>query len=162
MMTTSGTAPLTTPTETQILITREFAAPKHLVFRAWTTPELIRRWWSGHRGTVTIADVDLRVGGAWRYVMTSNTGFEVGFHGEFREIVPDERLVFTESYEGMDGVEPSLNTATFAETDGLTTLTLLSDYGTRAVRDMVIASGMEAGMQEAMDELERVAVDLDI
>jgi uncharacterized protein YndB with AHSA1/START domain len=159
-MTTSGTAVLTLPTDTQILITREFAAPKHLVFKAWTTPELIKRWWSGKRGEVTLAEVDLRVGGAWRYVMTANGGFEVGFHGEFFEIVANDRLVFTELFEGMADVQPSMNTAVFTEQDGRTTLTLLSDYGTREVRDIVIESGMEGGMQEAMDELEQIAVEL--
>jgi len=94
-MTSSGTAVVTLPTDTQILITREFNAPKHLVYRAWTTPELIKRWWSGDRGTVTIAVVDLRVGGRWRYVMTADGGFEVAFNGEFREIVPNELIVST-------------------------------------------------------------------
>ena len=81
---------------------REFAAPKHLVYRAYTEPDLIARWWSGERGEVTSVDVDLRVGGTWRYVMTANEGFEVAFHGEFREIVPNERLVNTEVYEMPD------------------------------------------------------------
>src|SRR5437879_1451205 len=99
-MVSSGTAVVTLPTETQILITREFDAPKHLVFKAYTTPELIKRWWSGNRGKVTSAEVDLRVGGKWRYVMTANEGFEVAFHGEFKEIVPNERIVSTEVYEG--------------------------------------------------------------
>src|SRR5438128_11678131 len=98
--TSSGTAVVTLPTDTQILITREFAAPRQLVYKAYTTPELIKRWWSGDRGEVTSAEVDLRVGGRWRYVMTANGGFEVAFHGEYREIVPDERLVTTEVYEG--------------------------------------------------------------
>src|SRR6476659_7988420 len=100
-VTSSGTATVTLPSDTQILITREFNAPKHLVYRAYTTPELIKRWWSGDRGEVTSVEVDLRVGGTWRYVMTANGGFEVGFHGEFREIVPNELLVNTEVFEGM-------------------------------------------------------------
>ena len=99
-MTTSGTAVVTLPQETQILITREFAAPARLVYRAWTEPELIARWWSGERGEVTSVEIDLRVGGRWRYVMTANEGFEVAFHGEFREIVPAERIVNTEAFEG--------------------------------------------------------------
>src|ERR1700730_17011633 len=100
-MVSSGTAVVTLPTDTQILITREFDAPKHLVYKAWTTPDLIKRWWSGDRGEVTIADVDLRVGGTWRYVMTAKAGFEVAFHGEYREIVLNERIVNTEVYEAM-------------------------------------------------------------
>src|SRR5262245_52988009 len=120
-VTSSGTATVTLPTEAQILITRVFDAPKHLVFRAYTTPELVRRWWSSRRGTVTVAEIDLRVGGAWRYVMVTDRGFEVGFHGEYREIVPDERIVVTEVYEGVPGEQAVVNTVTFAEADGRTT-----------------------------------------
>jgi uncharacterized protein YndB with AHSA1/START domain len=100
-VTSSGTATVTLPTDEQILIRREFEAPKHLVYKAWTTPELVKRWWSGNRGEMTIAEIDLRVGGAWRYVMVTDDGFEVAFHGEYREIVPNERIVSTEVYEGM-------------------------------------------------------------
>ena len=89
-MTSSGTAKVTLPTDRQILITREFDAPKHLVFQAWTTPDLVRRWWTTDRGEMTVCEIDLKVGGTWRYVMVTPTGFEVGFHGEFREILPDE------------------------------------------------------------------------
>src|SRR5579863_6066370 len=95
-VTSKGTAVVTLPADTQILITREFNAPRHLVYKAWTTPDLIKRWWAGERGVMTVADVDLRVGGTWRYVMTANGGFEVAFHGEYRQIVPDERIVSTE------------------------------------------------------------------
>ncbi|HEX7247649.1 MAG TPA: SRPBCC domain-containing protein, partial [Actinomycetota bacterium] len=104
-MTSSGTAVVTLPTETQILITREFDAPKHLVYRVYTTPELVARWWSGERGEVTSVEIDLRVGGSWRYVMVANEGFEVGFHGEYSEIVPNERLVNTEAYDTGPGAE---------------------------------------------------------
>src|ERR687895_1949347 len=101
-VTSSGTATVTLPTDEQILITREFAAPKELVYKAFTTPELVKRWWSANRGEVTIAEIDLRVGGTWRYVMvTTDGGFEVGFHGEYREIVPNERIVSTEVFEGI-------------------------------------------------------------
>jgi uncharacterized protein YndB with AHSA1/START domain len=74
----SGTATVTLPTDDQILITREFNAPAHLVYKAWTTPELVRRWWHAKRGEVTVVEIDLRVGGAWRYVMVADGGFEVG------------------------------------------------------------------------------------
>jgi uncharacterized protein YndB with AHSA1/START domain len=116
-VTSSGTATVTLPTDEQILIRREFEAPKHLVYKAWTTPELVKRWWSGNRGEMTIAEIDLRVGGAWRYVMVTDEGFEVAFHGEYREIVPNERIVSTEVYEGMPEGE-ALNTVTFTETRG--------------------------------------------
>jgi uncharacterized protein YndB with AHSA1/START domain len=168
-MTSSGTAVVTLPADTQIVITREFDAPKHLVYRAYTEPELIERWWSGERGEVTSVDVDLRVGGTWRYVMRANEGFEVAFHGEFREIVPNERLVTTEVFEMPDDFplagtpeaeEGTLNTITFTEVDGRTTLTTVTECHTKEVRDAIIDSGMEGGMQEAMDRLEQVAVSL--
>jgi uncharacterized protein YndB with AHSA1/START domain len=162
----SGTATVTLPTDEQILITREFDAPKHLVYKAWTTPELVRRWWSGRRGQMTIAEIDLRVGGTWRYVMIANGGFEVAFHGEYREIVPNERIVTTEVYEGMPegeappGDQAPLNVISFAEADGRTTLTLLVQCRSKELRDAIIDSGMEAGMQEGMDLLEQVAISL--
>jgi uncharacterized protein YndB with AHSA1/START domain len=163
-VTSSGTSTVTLPTDEQILITREFDAPKHLVYRAWTTPELVRRWWHAKRGEVTLAEIDLRVGGTWRYVAVTENGFEVGFHGEFREIVPNERIVSTEVYEGMpqgDGPEQgTLNTMTFTEADGRTTLTILVEAPSKEIRDAIIDSGMEAGMQDALDLLEEVAVSL--
>ena len=158
-MTSSGTAKVTLPTDTQILITREFDAPKHLVYKAYTTPELIKRWWSGDRGTVTIAEVDPRVGGKWRNAMTADGGFQVAFHGEFREIVPNERLVWTEVYEGVPDGEASaaIVTHTFTEKDGRTTLTMLMELPSKEVRDMIIQTGMEGGLQESLDHLEQVA-----
>jgi uncharacterized protein YndB with AHSA1/START domain len=153
---TSNRAVVTLPTDTHILITRDFDAPRELVYRAWTTPELIRRWWSGERGTVTSAEVDLRVGGRWRYVMTANAGFEVAFHGEYQEIVPGERIVATEVYEGMPEAS-ALTTTTFTESEGHTTLTLLVQHQSREYRDAHINSGMEGGMQESMAKLEDVA-----
>ena len=97
----SGSATVTLPTDEQILITREFDAPRHLVYEAWTTPELVKRWWNAKRGEVTTCEIDLRVGGKWRSVMVTEDGFEVAFHGEYREIVPNERIVSTETYEGV-------------------------------------------------------------
>ena len=158
-MTSSGTATVTLPTDDQILITREFDAPRHLVYRAWTTPELVKRWWSGGHGEVTIAEIDLRVGGGWRWVMIASEGFEVGFHGEYREIVPDERIVSTEVYEGMPDGE-ALNTITFTEEDGRTTMSILVQHSCQEHRDAHISSGMESGMQKSMDLLEQVAVSL--
>ncbi|HEX5120016.1 MAG TPA: SRPBCC family protein [Pseudonocardiaceae bacterium] len=157
--TSSGTAVVTLPADTQILITREFDAPRHLVYRAFTTPELIRRWWSGDRGAMTVADVDLRVGGAWRYQMTANGGFDVGFHGEYREIVPNERLVWTEIYDPFPD-HPAVCTMTLTEQDGRTTMRMLVEHDSKQSRDMHVDSGMEGGMQEAMDHLEQVAISL--
>jgi uncharacterized protein YndB with AHSA1/START domain len=155
----SGTAVVTLPSDTQILITREFAVPKHLIYKAWTTPELIKRWWSANRGEVTLAEVDLRVGGMWRYVMIADGGFEVGFHGEYREIVPNERLVSTEVFEGMPEGE-ALDTLTLTEQGGRTTLTILVQHQNKAHRDAHIESGMESGLQDALDLLEQVAISL--
>jgi len=163
--TTSGTAIVTLPTDEEILITREFDAPPHLVYKAWTTPELVKRWWAGKRGEVTSVEIDLRVGGTWRYVMLASEGFEVAFHGEYREIVPGERIVSTEVYEapesqGMPEFEAPLTIITFTETDGRTTLTQLMQCHTKELRDLIMDSGMESGMHEAMDALEQVAVSL--
>jgi uncharacterized protein YndB with AHSA1/START domain len=159
MAVSSGTARVTLPTDEQILITREFDAPKELVYKAWTTPELVRRWWHANRGEMTACEIDLRVGGGWRDVMVTPDGFEVGFHGEYREIVPNERLVSTEVYEGMPDGE-ALDTLTLTEVDGRTTLEILVQHQSKVHRDAHIESGMEDGMQDAMDLLEQVAVAL--
>jgi uncharacterized protein YndB with AHSA1/START domain len=159
-MTHSGKATVELPTETQILITRTFDAPAHLVYRAYTEPDLVRRWWSGERGEVTSVEADLHEGGTWRYVMVANEGFEVAFRGTYREIVPNQRIVSTELYEGVPDVtedDATINTMTFTEVDGQTTLTTLVECHTREVRDAIIESGMEGGMQEAFDRLEQVA-----
>ena len=159
------TTTVTLPTDEQILITREFDAPRHLVYRAWTTPELVKRWWHANRGEATIAEIDLRVGGKWRYVMVTDDGIEVGFHGEYREIVPGERIVSTEIYEGLpEGVSEeeaaTVNTATFTEANGRTMVTLLVQATSKISRDAIIDSGMEAGLQDALDLLEQTAISL--
>jgi uncharacterized protein YndB with AHSA1/START domain len=163
-VTSSGAATVTLPTDEQILIRREFDAPKEVVFKAYTTPELVKRWWHANRGVVTIAEIDLRVGGTWRYVAIADGGMEVGFHGEYREIVPNEKIVSTEIFEGMeDTVYPenaTLNTATFTEVDGRTTLEILVEAPSKEIRDAIIESGMEAGLQDALTLLEEVAVSL--
>jgi uncharacterized protein YndB with AHSA1/START domain len=158
--TTSGTAKVTLPSDTQILIEREFNAPRHLVYTAWTTPEHVRRWWVGERGEATLVEIDLRVGGRWRYVMTSLENREVAFNGEYREVVENERLVYTEVFEDFPDAH-AVNTVTFTETgDGRTTVACLVDHNTQEERDMHVNSGMEGGMQEALDALERIAVSL--
>lgn len=160
--TNKGSATVTLPSETQILITREFDAPRHLVFRVWSTPDLVQKWWAGKRGTTTAVDMDFRVGGIWRYVLISHNGDEVAFHGEYREIVPDQRVVWTEHFEGAwpEG-EPVVNTLTLTEQGGLTILELLSDCPDQEVRDMIVNSGMEAGMQEQMVIIAELAAALD-
>ena len=162
MAVSSRSAIVTLPTDEQILITREFEAPRRLVYRAWTEPELVKRWWHANRGKVTVVEIDLRVGGKWRQVMVADDGMEVGFHGEYREIEPDERIVATEVYEGLpEGVSEeeggTLNTVTLEEVDGRTRLTLLIQAANKISRDAIIASGMESGLQDALDLLEETA-----
>lgn len=157
----NGTATVTLPSDEEILITREFDAPRHLVYRAWTTPELVRRWWASDMKTV---EIDLRVGGTWRYV-SGHDGSEVAFHGTYREIVPDERIVSTEIYEmpGAEAVSDAdapVNVITFTEVGDRTILELLTQCPSAELRDTILNSGMESGMQDLMDRLERVAASL--
>jgi uncharacterized protein YndB with AHSA1/START domain len=158
-MTSSRPATVSLPTDEQILITREFDAPPHLVYKAWTTPELVRQWWAGRRGAMTSVDIDLRVGGTWRYVMIAHGEYEVAFHGEYREIVPNERIVTTEVYEGAppqpEG-EDVLNVITFTEVEGRTLLELLVKTPSKQVRDIIVDSGMEGGLQEQMEILDEL------
>ena len=150
-----GSAVVTLPSDNEILITRVFDAPAELVFEAWTTPDLVKRWWAGHRGEVTDAQVDLRIGGRWRWVMTANGGFEVAFSGEYREIDRPNRLVRTEVFELVPDAE-AVSTTTLDETDGVTTLKILIRYPSQEHRDAAIASGMEGGLQAALDQMEEL------
>ena len=160
-VTSSNKAQVTLPSDEEILIVREFDAPKHLVYKAYTTPELVSRWFPGQRGHMESCEIDLKVGGQWRYVMRADNDFEVAFHGEFSEIVPNERIVTTEVYEGAPpGIADPVDVVTFEERDGRTTLSILMTVESREVRDMIIDTGMEGGMQESMDLLEQVAREL--
>jgi uncharacterized protein YndB with AHSA1/START domain len=155
--TTKGTAKVTLPRDDQILITRDFAAPRHLVYRAYTDPELVARWWHADRGSIDSIDIDLRVGGRWRYAMTATAGFPVVFHGEYLEVVPDEKLVTTEVFEGAPDAAAT-TTATFTDNAaGGTTLTILVQHKNQANRDAHVQSGMEDGLQAALDHLEELA-----
>ena len=149
---------VTLPAAEEILITRDFDAPRHLVFQAWTTPDLVRRWWAGRRGEVTSVEIDLRVGGVWRYVMKTDDGSESAFHGEYLQIVPGERIVTTEVFETRPDAQ-ALTTVTFAETDGRTTLSILVRYDSERDRD-VHRGYMADGCQEALDLLEQTALAL--
>jgi uncharacterized protein YndB with AHSA1/START domain len=159
-VTSDRRATVTLPSDEEILITREFDAPRDLVYKAWTTPELVERWWAGRRGRTTSVEMDLRGGGRWRYVLVANEGFEVAFNGEYREIVPQERIVYTEMFEGAEApaeIEPPLNTVTFTDVDGGTRLELLTQCHSKELRDTIIESGMEVGMQEQMEIIEEIA-----
>jgi uncharacterized protein YndB with AHSA1/START domain len=149
-----GSAVVTLPSETEILITRSFDAPADLVFKAYTTPALVKRWWGFETSEWLVCEVDLRVGGQWRYV-TRDQDFEVGFHGEFREIDAPRRLVSTEVYEGFPDGE-ALDIVTLDEVDGVTTMTVLVQHSCQEHRDAHINSGMEGGMQISYNRLEDV------
>jgi uncharacterized protein YndB with AHSA1/START domain len=151
-----GSAVITTPSDTEILITRQFDAPATLVFKALTTPELVQRWWGFETSEILVCEIDLRVGGTWRFV-TREGDMEVGFHGEYLEIAGPHRLVHTEIYEGVPDPypnDPAVNTTTLDERDGVTTLTLLCTVPNQEVRDAILASGMESGLQVSYNRLE--------
>ena len=151
-----GSAVITLPSDTEILITRVFDAPAGLVFKALTTPELVKRWWGFETGEWLVCEVDLRVGGQWRFVVREGD-MEVGFHGEYREIAAPHRLVQTEVYEGAPDPypnDPALNITTLDEVDGVTTMTLVVQVPSQEIRDAILASGMEGGLQVSYDRLE--------
>jgi uncharacterized protein YndB with AHSA1/START domain len=150
-----GSAVFTLPSDNEILITREFDAPADLVFEAWTTPDLVKRWWAGDRSEVTEAQIDLQIGGRWRWVMTANGGFEVAFSGEYLEIDRPRRLVRTEVFELIPDAE-AVSTTTFDEANGVTTLRILGRYPSKEHRDAALVSGMEGGLQTSLNELEEL------
>lgn len=157
-----GSAVITLPSDTEILITRVFDAPAELVFKAYTTPELVKRWWGCETTEWLVCEIDLREGGSWRYV-TRDRGVEVGFHGEYRSIDRPRRLVTTEMFEGAPGADDTdapLNIVTFEEKDGVTTMKLLVQCVNREQRDVILNSGMETGMQIAYNRLEDLAREL--
>ena len=143
---------ITTPTDREIVLTRSFNAPRKLVFEAWTRPEHVRRWWSCDAATITVCDIDLRVGGTWHYVMRLPGGEEVGFHGVYREIVAPARLVHTFIYEPMPQ-HAALNTVLFEENHGRTTVIETVLHQTTEARDGHLNSGMETGATESLNRL---------
>ena len=158
-MASSATASVTLPADDQILIVREFDAPRELVFRAWTEPDLVRQWWHAGRGEMTVCEIDLRPGGSWRYVMVTPDGTDVAFHGEYREVVPGERIVQTEIYDPFPDAA-AVDTLEFEDLDGRTRVTMLVQHRLKEHRDAHVESGMEDGLQDALDLLEGVAQSL--
>jgi uncharacterized protein YndB with AHSA1/START domain len=151
---------VTTPSDREIRMTRLFNAPRRLVFEAMTKPEHVKQWWGrlGEGYSVPVCEIDLRPGGTWRFVNRHPKG-EVAFHGEYREITPPSRLVFTEIFEQFpDSV--SVVTAEFSEEDGMTRFTITVEYPSLKVRDMVIASGMARGSGISYDRLEDLVAEL--
>jgi len=151
-MTSGSTTTFTMPSDREILITRVFDAPRKLVFEAITKPEHVAHWWGPRNMTMLTCEMDLRTGGAWRFVLRGPDGNDYGFRGVYREITPPERLVQTFEFEGMPG-HVSLETATLEEQDGKTKLTVTCHYQSVEDRDGHYNSGMEAGMKESHDRL---------
>ena len=162
---------VTTPTDTEIVLTRTFAARRHLVFAALTTPDLLKRWLGADGWHLVDCDIDLRVGGAWRFVSRGPGGATMGHGGVYREVVPPERLVYTESYDDQWYPGEALVTAVLTEAEAeaevvaddhhRTTLTTTLTYPTRDVRDIAARSPMERGVGESYARLDRVLADLE-
>jgi uncharacterized protein YndB with AHSA1/START domain len=150
-MKNTGTLKVSLPTEREIVMTRVFDAPRKLVFDALTKPELLRRWFGPRGWSLVVCEADLKVGGAWRWVLRGPDGRDMGMRGVYQEIAPPERLVSTESFDDYPG--ESLNTLTLSEEDGKTTFTITVRYASQEVRDVVIKSGMEYGAAECYDKL---------
>ena len=148
----SGASTLTLPSDREIVMERVFNAPRELVFKAHTDPNLISKWWGPRRYTTTVDKLDLRVGGVWRFVQHDAAGNEYAFNGIYREIVPPERLSYTFEFEGMPG-HVLLETVTFEERDGQTKVTVTSLFASVADRDGMLQSGMEQGANESQDRL---------
>jgi uncharacterized protein YndB with AHSA1/START domain len=160
-----GSAVVTLQGDTDYVITRAFDAPADLVFRAYTEVDLVPRWWGFETSEWVVCEIDLRVGGTWRFVVREPDGMVVGFHGDYLEIERPHRLVSTEMYEMPDAPLPDradypVNTLTLDEVDGVTTMTVHVHHKTGEERDMVLASGMEGGMQVSYDRLEDLVADL--
>lgn len=150
----SHTLVLTTPSDREVVMTRTFAAKRQLVWDCHTKPELVKRWLLGPDGwTMPVCEIDLRVGGKYRYVWRQDSdGRDMGMGGEFREIHAPERLVATESFDDFPG--EALDTSVFTERDGETTLVLTMLFSSREARDGCVASGMEGGVSRSYDRLD--------
>jgi uncharacterized protein YndB with AHSA1/START domain len=142
--------------EREIVITRALAAPPRLVFKAWTTPELLRQWLGPRTWEMVECEIDLREGGAWRYLMRGPDGVEMGIHGAYREVMAPVRLVTTESYDDNWTGGETLVTTVFSERRGGTVVTTTVRYASAEARDAVLASGMERGIAEGYDRLDEV------
>jgi uncharacterized protein YndB with AHSA1/START domain len=150
-MKNSGTLKVTTPTDREIVLTRVFDASRHLVFDAFSKPELLKRWFGPRGWSLVVCEVDLKVGGGFRFVLRGPDGRDMGMRGVYREIVPPERSVHMESFDDYPG--ESQVTAVFVEQGGKTTLNATVLYPSQEVRDAVIKSGMEHGAAESYDRL---------
>lgn len=152
---TNSTLTLSLPTDTEIVITRLLDAPRELVFEAWTRPEHIRRWWGPSCMTMIQCDMDVRVGGAYRFLSRMEDGSEHGFSGVYREVTPPERLVHTFVYDPYPDHDAVI-TLMFEDRDGRTLMTETIVHKTREGRDGHYYSGMEVGMRESLSRLDEV------
>jgi uncharacterized protein YndB with AHSA1/START domain len=150
-MRNTGSLKVTTPTDREIVLTRVFNAPRHLVWEAFTKPELLKRWFGPRDWSLVVCEVDLKVGGGFRFVLRGPDGRDMGMRGTYREIVPGERSIHTEAFDDFPG--ESIVTTVLVEKGGTTTLTATVLYPSREVRDAVIQSGMEHGAAESYDKL---------
>jgi uncharacterized protein YndB with AHSA1/START domain len=147
-----GATTFTTPSDREVVMTREVDAPRELVFDAWTKPEHVQQWMLGPSGwTMPVCEIDLRPGGAWHFVWGRADGTEMEMRGEYREVTPPERLVSTESWGG-DWPE-TINTVTLSEEDGKTTITQTVLYPSKEARDAALATGMKEGASVSFDRL---------
>lgn len=154
---TVGQLELTTPSETEIAMTRVFNAPRRLVFDALTKPELVRRWLLGPDGwSMPECEIDLRVGGGFRYLWRNADGREMGMRGVYREVAQPGRLVHTEIFDDPWYPGEALDTHVLTETRGKTTLTSTVRYESREIRDAVLSSPMETGVARSYDRLEEI------
>jgi uncharacterized protein YndB with AHSA1/START domain len=146
---------VTLPSDREIVFTRTFARPRHLLFEAWTKPEHLRHWYGCEGSSITLCEADLRPGGRWRRVMRMPDGSEHPFHGVYRDILPNERLVYTECYEMPSIGSPEwLTTVLFEDVDGLTKLTHSIFHNSKEVRDGHLQAGMEAGTIQTLNRLD--------
>jgi len=152
-MNDARTLQVTTPTDREIVMTRVFAAPRRLVFDAWTKPELLTRWLGARDWSMAVCEIDLRVGGAYRFVWRGPDGTEMGMGGVYREIVRPERLVNTETFDDPWYAGEALDTLALTEQGGTTTATTTVLYESRDVRDAVLKSPMDKGVAEGYDRL---------
>ncbi len=148
----SSATTLTLPSDREIVMERFFNAPRTLIFKAYTDPNLIPKWWGPRQYTTTVDKMDVRVGGAWRFVQRDADGNVYAFNGEYREIAPPDRLSYTFEFEGMPG-HVLLETVNFEERDGKTKLTVTSLFQSAEDRDGMLQSGMEQGASESQDRL---------
>lgn len=149
-----GALQITTPSDREIVMTRVFDAPRELVYEAFTTPELLKRWLGVHAGwTFAVCEVDIRTGGGYRYVWRRDDGYEMGMRGFCSEVVPPERIVASEKFDHAWYEGNCLSTVTFVERDGRTTLRMALLYDSKAIRDAVLASPMESGIAAGYNTL---------